>query len=279
MINIASYNDPLKFPSYGVINTHFGYFFNQLIADSELDDTQKHSCLTTICGIEHVLSPNDFHKECNNIFFYGNKLQGIECRIFDNLNPFVRINDADAFFSWISEITGIAATNTVAKIKEIIYARDETGKKLLLRSFLNNKAVKSSYDTEEHCTKYFGLKSWAAKDPPKLRDAYLTFYKGIQWSFPKPEKEDIFATQATIQQLGCRAGIMDDSRKIILTHNLNMNYNVRKPTTFDAGFYEQFEPGGVTKPMLACDTLEGFNEYVHTPNQFININANIYETF
>ncbi|OOQ58277.1 hypothetical protein [Mucilaginibacter pedocola] len=279
MIDLTLFEDSIKFPSYDVIKTHFGYFFNQLLADNELKDVDKERCLNTLCGIKAGMSPELFHQESNNVFFYTNKLLGVECHVVDNLNPFVRISDAAAFISWISEITGIVASNTSAKVKELMYARDDDARRLLLKSFLNNKAVKSSYENEKNCLKYFGLETWAGKDGPKLRDAYLTFYKGIQWSFPMPSSEDIFANQIAIQKLPCRAGIMGASKKIIFTHKLSADYNVRKPTSFDAGFYEQFLPNGLTKPLDSCMTETGFEEFVHTPNQFFNINPNLYETF
>ena len=123
------------------------------------------------------------------------------------------------------------------------------------------------------------MTKWKSKTLPKLKDAHVSNCNYIHWSFPNPTTENIFINQSTIENLGCRAGLMDTNNKIIFLHNLDNTLNVKKPTILDAGFCEQFEPGGKTKPLKKCSHLSGFEEYVHIPNNFANLQNNFYEIF
>ncbi|MBK7108447.1 MAG: hypothetical protein IPH61_04625 [Bacteroidetes bacterium] len=277
MINTKKYNNTLKYPAYSKIKSNFGYFLIKIVKDSELKDLEKEDCLENICSI-NVPTDKELENRCNN-YFYKNKLKGSVCKNVNSNNPFVRIHTKDSFISWISEIVGLKPEHTKSKLTHIIYAGDAKIKFLLLDSFLNSVAVNDSYATKENCQKYFGMPKWKSKFPAKLRDAHIGNYNFIQWSFPNPTTENIFADQASIENLGCRAGLMDSNKKIIFLHDMDKSFNVRKPTMFDAGFYEQFEPGGKTQPLRKCAHLTGLEEYVHIPNNFANIKNNFYEIF
>ncbi|MBS1597064.1 MAG: hypothetical protein JST75_02480 [Bacteroidetes bacterium] len=278
MLDISAFNNRSKFPSYARLKSDFNHFLTRIGKEKEISEGKARECLTAICGI-NATSKADYEHKCNVQYFFKNKLQGTPCADVSNSNPFVRIHDKDDFMKWISEIIGLSPTNTKGKIGDIIYAADLSIKSNLLRSFLNNIAVNTSYSNENNCLKYFGRKRWLAKTPPRLRDAHISSYNFIHWSFPQPKKEDIFLNQSVIEKLPCRAGIVDVEQKIIFKHILDKNYNVRKPTILDAGFYEQYEPGGSTKPLKRCARLSGFDEYVHIPNIFSNVQESLFETF
>jgi hypothetical protein len=219
-----------------------------------------------------------FANLCDTEFFHKNKLSGDVCKGVVSMNPFIRINDLDAFVKWVAEITGINYPNVRVKLNEIVYATVEKTRKLLLNNFLNNKVIINSFNGK-YCQKYYGMLNWPGKNAPRLKDALLSSFYGLQWSFPLPASENIFVDPLPVQELACRAGVLEPRKKIIYLHNLNDKYNVRKPTVFDAGFYVQFDPGGKTKPLSACSHLTGFDEYVHKPNHFYNLQDRFHEIF
>jgi len=149
-----------------------------------------------------------------------------------------------------------------------------------MNKLLNIKAINDSYLIPENCIKFFGLKKWRSKSyKPTLKDAFLTNFNYIQWSFPNSRTEDLFQNQGTIALMPCRAGLISVEERLFFTHNLNDNCNVRKPTVFDARLNPQFQPGGFTRPLPSCNHLSGFMEFVHIPNNFKNIDNFKAETF
>jgi len=276
MVDISKYQTG-SYASYNRLEKNYGYFFLKIISDHEMTDLNKNICLETICSIT-ASDEVDFQEKCE-AYFNKNKLKGSSVLDITKKNPFVRIHSKDAFISQISQIIGVRPSQLVSNLTYIIYNSDAKVRSLLLNSLLNSLAVNDSYMREENCLKFFGQKKWKSKTPPKLKDAFILNYKSIQWSFPKPVKEDIFADQNSIEKLPCRAGLTDSNKKIIFLYKLSDSYNVRKPTTLDAGFYEQFEPGGKTKPLSKCAPLLGFEEVVHIPNIFFNLENQFYEVF
>jgi len=276
MLDLTDYNNPTVFPAFAMLESNFDYFLTQLSNDTEIPKDKKVECLNILCKIP-ITDPIAFSRECDLAVFHKNKLLGTCCNHMINLNPFVRINDLDAFINWISQLTGINVVNARIKINEITYATTDILKTKLLTSFLNNKVVSKAYDAS-NCFNYFGIDEWVAKDVPKLKDALISSAKGIQWSFPMPSA-DIFKDPLEIQNLACRAGVLNPRKKIIFQHILSPLYKIKKPTVFDAGFYSQFSPGGKTKPLLSCNHLTGFDEFVHRPNHFHNLQHRFYEIF
>src|SRR6202012_5184349 len=122
MIDYSIYDNPTEYPSYETIKSKFSYFLDQLQRDTELSDLAKNNCMETICKIPMTTDLGIFSKLCNTEFFFKNKLVGEDCKGVLLMNPFIRINDLDAFVKWIAEITGINYPNVRVKLNEIIYA-------------------------------------------------------------------------------------------------------------------------------------------------------------
>lgn len=274
---LDKYRDEIAYPGFTDLNTHFPFFINQLISDVELSQDLKYECLDNICTSQ-IASKDDLNHLCCK-FFDSKKLIGTICRNSESNNAYVRVNGKDSLVAWISQIVGLTTSQVNSLLSTILYSSNAMIKKGLLNKLLNIEAVNDSYFETQNCLKFFGLRKWGSKAKPKLKDAFLTNFNYIQWSFPDLKTEDLFLNQDTIDIVPCRAGLVFAEEKIIFTHNLNDSYNVRKPTVFDARLYPQFQPGGLTKPLLSCNHLTGFMEYVHIPNNFKNIDDFKAETF
>ena len=159
---------------------------------------------------------------------------------------------------------------------------DQVYKNAILDSFLQNLVLPINFTGRKESQKYLGVDRWRFKQPPRLGDAKIESF--LQWSFPKPVKEDVFKSQDIINTLDCRSGLVDNSSsmratKIIFVHKLQKEYNPCKPTCFDAEFYPQFLPGGTTKPLNKCKDQDGFDEFIHKANKFKNLSAEFYEIY
>jgi hypothetical protein len=277
MFDIKRFDNKLRYPTFKLLEQELGYFLNQIIEDNEISNSEKLKCLETICVLP-ICSVKEYEEKCNQAFFYRNKLKGQKCNNLHDLNPFIRLHDKDSLVSRISSLTGLKAPTVKNKLSEIIVA-NKIDQPSLLESFVNNSVISDAYVKEDNCLAYFGQKKWTSIEPPKLKDAHLCLFQSIQWSFPNSNSENLFFDQKSVENIKCRAGITDKKRKLVFLHKLNEEFNVRKPTVFDAGFHEQFKPNGLTNPLKECETSSGFEEYVHIPNKFINVVEIIFETF
>ena len=274
---LKKYLNKKKYPGFLDLQNHFPFFLDQLVNDVELSDDLKFECLDSICS-NSIKTKDELNTICCD-FFDSRKLIGTICKNADKQNSYIRVNGKDSLVGWISQIVGLTTAQVNSLISTILYSSNLTLKTGLVNKLLNIEAVNDSYFDSKKCLKYFGMKKWVRKSKPTLKDAFLTNYNYIQWSFPDSKTEDLFRNQATIDILPCRAGLVFAEEKLLFTHNLNDNYNVRKPTVFDARLYPQFQPGGLTKPLTSCSHLKGFMEYVHIPNNFKNIASFKAETF
>lgn len=274
---LKKYSNKKSYPGFSDLEKHFPFFINQLINDKELSDDLKYECLDSICSFS-IKTKVELNNICCN-FFDSKKLVGTICKNSEINNSYIRINSKDSLVGWVSEIIGLPNSNVNSLISAILYSPNEIIKMGLMNKLLNIEAVNDSYLIEKNCLKYFGLKRWKSKLKATLKDAFLSNYNYIQWSFPDSKTEDLFKNQTTISLMPCRAGLISEEGKLIFTHKLNDNYNVRKPTVFDARLYPQFQPGGLTKPLSLCKHLKGFEEFVHIPNNFKNIDNLKAETF
>lgn len=275
---LDKYLDEKLFPGFADLQTHFPFFIKQLCDDIEISEDLKYECLNSICS-KHIHSKADLNNLCY-MFFDSQKLIGTICKNSECHNSYIRVNGKDAILGWISQIIGLPASTVNNLISTILYSSNSVIKKGLMNKLLGIEAVKDSFENEENCLKYFGKKTWHSKsEKPRLKDAFLTNYNYLQWSFPDSKTESLFENQVTIDLVPCRAGLIFAEEKLIFSHNLNDSYNVRKPTVFDARLYSQFKPGGITNPLPSCSHLDGFIEFVHIPNNFKNIDQLIAETF
>ena len=274
---LQKYLDQNLYPGYSFLTNKFPYFISQLKNDKELSIDLKYDCLDNICSTP-IKTESDLKDKCNS-FFDSKKLIGSICKNSENKNSYIRINGKDSLVSWVSQISGLPILNINSLISTILYSSNTVLRNGFMNKMLSIEAINDSYILPENSLKYFGVKKWKSKTRPTLKDAFLTNFNYIQWSFPDSKTEDLFKDQATIDIMPCRAGIAFSEEKLIFTHNLNDSYNVRKPTVFDARLYPQFQPGGSTKPLAQCNHLSGFVEYVHIPNNFQNIDNFKAETF
>lgn len=275
-MDLTKYNNSKLFPGFKDLQSYFPFFVDQIVKDPELSDPIKYECLDTICS-KNITSKDNLETECFN-FFESRTLIGTVCKDPQSKNSFIRVNGKNVLISWISQVVGLGIAQTASLISTILYSSNKIIRTGLLNKLLDIEAINDSYFISDNCTKYFGQKKWHSRNKPTLKDAFLTNFKYIQWSFPTP-KENLFVDQPTIDLIPCRAGLIFAGEQIIFSHNLSDIYNVRRPTVFDARLYPQFEPGGTTKPLAKCSHMTGFSEYVHKPNNFKNIKNFEAETF
>ena len=277
-MDLKKYSNRKLFPGFSDLQSYFPFFIQQLVNDKELSQDLKYECLDSFCSLQ--LKTEEELKNICCKFFDSKKLIGTLCKNSENKNSYIRVHGKDSIVGWISQIIGLTTSNVNSLISTILYSANPILKNGLMNKLLKIEAVDDSYLISENCLKFFGLKKWKSKlSKPTLKDAFLSNFNYIQWSFPDSRSEDLFKNQATIDLVPCRAGLISAEEKLIFTHNLYDNYNVRKPTVFDARLYPQFQPGGLTKPLSSCNHLSGFMEYVHIPNNFKNIDNFKAETF
>jgi hypothetical protein len=102
----------------------------------------------------------------------------------------------------------------------------------------------------------------------------------LMWSYRNDKKPRDPFFEIEIRDLPCRLGLRSfGSDHYAFGHKLSAGEKAYIPTSFDAGLYEQWEPGGVTKPHDACNTKypTGLPEVVHNPNKFQNISTRLFE--
>lgn len=276
-MNLKKYSDKKKYPGYNDLKKHYPFFVLQIAKDREINDSLKYECLDEICSMP-IPNIKKLTEACC-AFFDRKQLIGSVCKNAQFNNSYIRVNGKDSLVAWISQIVGLTTLQVNSFISPILYSSNAILKKAFINKLLNLEAINDSYFLRDNCIKYFGMKMWKSKNKPILRDAFLTNFNFIQWSFPDSKTEDLFFDQASIDLIPCRAGLLFKGEKIIFSHNLDDSYNVRKPTVFDARLYPQFEPGGFTKPLKSCIRLNGFEEFVHKPNNFKNIEMLNAETF
>lgn len=276
-MNFKKYQNKKKYPGYNDLKLHFPFFISQISRESEISDSLKHACLEAICKVS-IPSIDKLTEACCS-FFDKKQLIGTVCKNSQLNNAYIRVNGKDSLLAWISQITGLTAIQVNAFISPILYSSNLILRKALVNKLLTLEAINDSYFIKQNCLKYFGMEKWGSKNKPVLKNAFMTNFNFIQWSFPNSKTEDLFFNQSSIELIPCRAGLIFEGEKIIFSHNLNDSYNVRKPTVFDARLYPQFEPGGNTKPLKRCTHLKGFEEFVHVPNNFKNIETLNAETF
>ncbi len=181
---------------------------------------------------------------------------------------FIRINDVNRFKGRINEIT---KRDVSRRVKELlkpdipIKVRNALYKAILsepIKEDILHKPDKANY--------YLGKPALPAGLQPELGEAQTGSY--IEWSYPSNETEDVFSNSSK-NSLDCRAGLSEnqDLDKVLYSHNIKHCHKVTKPTIFDAEFYPQFKPGGMTKPLQECEEQNGLEEYVHTPNLYKSI--------
>ncbi|MBL4898568.1 MAG: hypothetical protein JKX76_02850 [Colwellia sp.] len=96
----------------------------------------------------------------------------------------------------------------------------------------------------------------------------------MMWSFRNPQKKDSAFSGIDIAKLPCILALANGTSSISMYafgHILPDSIKPQLPTFSDAGIYEEWRPGGLTKPLQACNTHEGLEEIVHKPHLFINI--------
>lgn len=276
-MELKKYSDPKIYPGFNELKTHFPFFIDQIIKEKEISETVKHECLESICTTI-IIDKNDLERKCCD-YFDKKKLIGTICKNSQLNNSYLRVNGKSSLVTWIGQIVGLSTSQVIRLLSPILYSSNSIIKNGLTNKLLSLEAINDSYFIKENCIKYFGISKWKARKKPTLRDAFLTNFNYIQWSSPNPKTENLFENQTTIDLIPCRAGLVFKGEQIIFLHNLSDSYNVRKPTIFDARLYSQFEPGGYTKPLANCDALNGFDEFVHIPNNFRNIVSFQAETF
>lgn len=277
-INFSLFDDELKYSSTKFVKKHFPHFLKKIKDEKQIKETKKIECLECICNIPPSSKVVDFENECNKNYFFKNKLLGKKCREINRKNPFVRATDKAGFIQRIASLIPIDDYELGIFIDKVLKERNISDKLMLWKVMLNNRVKEDSYKIEGNCISFFGKRVLKDLVSPVLGDAHTSHFMGIEWSFPLPKKENVFENNKTINKIPCRAGLIKTNNKVIFVHMLNDKYQVKVPTIFDGGFYPQFEPGGKTKPLSKCKKLSGFDEYVHKPNNYININYNITET-
>lgn len=261
---------------YKRLGKEFPFFLVNLTNDKELAASEKKKFLDHLKAFDNI---SNFENHCLS-YFRKKQLLGKKALSPELLNPYIRIIYQHKFYERISEITGIKYDKIKPLVKEISFARTAADRALLLRSFLDNIVLRKCYDGEANCLWYLGIKKWTAKAQPRLKEAKIEPF--LQWSFPLPGEEKIFASQKAINLLDCRAGLIDNpgnklSFKIVYSHSIPSSETVCKPTCFDAEFYPQFLPGGMTKPLKGCDKQTGFSEYIHGSNKYLGLKGEFYE--
>ncbi|WP_158993956.1 hypothetical protein [Mucilaginibacter sp. L196] len=240
-------------------------FMGKFVVDSELTDTHKTNFLDhlQVFDISGILKIEDY---CCG-FFRQNKYLGKSAT--DPSKPFVRILPYEKFVEWINKITLL---NLEALIETVFDSGIDESLRIFAFEQLINADIKPSILSDpDECIKFFSVPKLPLSVAPELKEA-LTSQWGM-WSFPFPEDEsDIFAP-SKLNSLDCRAGLTEGINldKVVYTHSVQECNKVKKPTVYDAEFYDQFMPGGKTVPLAACNTLDGFDEYFHVPNKFKHI--------
>lgn len=242
-------------------------FIDKLMQDIELTDAEKGS----FC--EHVSNySSPVHRSlkayCEG-YFRANKFLGINGYNAERTNLFVRIKDISRFKFWIAEIVASDVERTIDELLD-----DST--EAFLRQFLFEQLMATEIrddivNDSDSCKYYLAEPALSVSTFPHLREAKTDAW--MVWSFPFPKHEDDIFSKAKINNLDCRAGLLEfkSSNKIIYLHSIESCANLKKPTVFDAEFYVQFLPGGKTKPLDECSGESGFDEYVHDPNKFKHI--------
>lgn len=262
------------------LQSNFSTFLKKLIRDKYLSQKDKLNFFDYLAGFNGK-DRDDFEQYCK-VFFWSNKQLGHPLLKPYKLNPFFRIVISESLFGRIRQLIGLEYIKIRPLIMEMSFASDQLYQNALLANLLNNLVLPKNYKDEDNCLRYFGIKEWSSKRPPRLGDAKIESY--LQWSFIKPIGEDIFDNQRKINQLDCRAGLIDkvsDSKKnkILFVHNVDVSLKPSIPTCFDAEFYPQFEPGGKTQPLKKCEKEKGFTEYIHTSNTFRELTGVFYEIY
>lgn len=183
---------------------------------------------------------------------------------------FLRIRSIEDFKGRIKEIIPPSATKTSPLIDLVLTPGIPDSVRTATFNKLLNLQVKGEIKVSNLAKKYFGTMAFKGGEPC-LRAAKTS--KWIEWSSHiSPTEKNIFSSRK-IKWLDCRSGLstIKDKDKIVYFQKLLPGITVHKPTIFDAEFYPQFEPGGKTIPLKECESLGGFEEYVHPANFFGNI--------
>ena len=113
-----------------------------------------------------------------------------------------------------------------------------------------------------------------------LGDEPITLYL-IMWSYRNNNdpRDPFFGIVK--EDLSCQLGLPSFGKEDHYTfgHVLPAGEKAFMPTAFDGGLYDQWEPGGTTKPHDACRTKYplGLPEVIHKPNRFENISTRLFE--
>lgn len=177
---------------------------------------------------------------------------------------FIRMNDLMRFRARINEIIKRDASR---KLNEFLKPDTPLNiRKTLFKAMLDEPIKEEIRHEPDHSIYYLGMPGLPAGTKPVLGEAQTGSY--IEWSYPNSE-EDVFEAN-TKKLLDCRAGLSENESldKVLYSHLIKACRKVCKPTVFDAEDYPQFEPGGKTKPLKACENDDGLEEYVHTPNRY-----------
>lgn len=100
----------------------------------------------------------------------------------------------------------------------------------------------------------------------------------LMWSFRNPRNTSDAFDGTRIEDLPCRLGLPTFGREehVALAHERGGRDYVT-PTAFDAGLYAEWNPGGVTRPLLACEAAypDGLPEVVHDSIEFVEIQTGV----
>lgn len=240
-------------------------FLDKLGRDTELDDAQKEEFLEHL-GRYDSRSGLDIESYCKDWFLLMKFLGTPYPTGRDHV--FFRINDIDRFKTWVDSITGIDTSPTLDVLMSGSLDDRSDAFDALLDTPIKSDILLDLTLLEQYLGGSFPATAFTSSVLGEAKTA-----PWMEWSSPWPAHEhDLFST-GKIEDLDCRMGLTanrtDD--KIVYKHDTTFCDELRRPTVFDAGFYDQFQPGGKTVPLAECNTLDGFDEYIHAPNRFRRI--------
>lgn len=242
-------------------------FIHKVTIDSQLNLDQKMHFFKFLSKFDQKLHNNIEDYCCEGFFRNGNKFLGKQNYSGDSNNPFVHIKDVRRFKEWTNQIAETDTDNLIDNILD--NSQPSAIREIFFNALLDTKIRSTIENDPNECEKYLGVSSLSYSLPPNLSEAKLSIY--TMWSFPLPSEANFISIN--IQELDCRSGLSEIKNydKVVFLLDLSSTKVIKKPTVFDAEFYPQFQPGGITKPLDDCSDKGGFEEYIHIPTKIKQI--------
>jgi len=238
-------------------------FLDKLGRDGELDDAEKNEFLAYM-GSYDPATDGPVKNYCESWLRQDSKKFLGEAYPRMASHVFMRVNDVSRFKTWVNSIAQLDISPAVDDLMSTDTAVRSDAFSAILDTPIKDDIVIDVNQTEYYMGPDFLLFSL----PHVIGEAKTAGH--LEWGSPWPEDEDDLFSPAKLVDVDCRMGLSAnrDEDKIVYKHDTSSCSQLRRPTVFDAEFYDQFQPGGKTVPLAECNHLAGFDEYVHTPNRF-----------